>query len=42
MNGADKIAFLGNYVYILYVAEMARDSGLLLSLASRPPRKMQV
>jgi hypothetical protein len=30
MNGAHKIAVLGKDVYILYVAEIAQDSGLLL------------
>jgi hypothetical protein len=30
MNGAHKIAVFGENVHMLYVAEMARNSGLLL------------
>jgi hypothetical protein len=34
MNDAHKIAVLGKDVHILYVAEIARNSGLLLYLLS--------
>jgi hypothetical protein len=43
MNDAHKIAVLGRDVHILYVAEMARNSGLLLLINTLGnPRKLNI